>query len=171
MQASLKIVRAVAVAACLAVLALVAWLPTAYATASDEVVRVGYYRGDPRFQDGFDDEARKSGYAYDYYQELSALAGWDYEYVYGTRTEILDKLVAGDVDIVAGIYRTDEREDKMLFSEQGMGLDGRERYFAVALGREDLLAELDWAQEKLLSKMCIRDSPSPSSWRARASSE
>ena len=151
MQASLKIVRAVAVAACLAVLALVAWLPTAYATASDEVVRVGYYRGDPRFQDGFDDEARKSGYAYDYYQELSALAGWDYEYVYGTRTEILDKLVAGDVDIVAGIYRTDEREDKMLFSEQGMGLDGRERYFAVALGREDLLAELDWAQEKLLS--------------------
>lgn len=151
MQASLKIVRAVAVAACLAVLALVAWLPTAHATASDEVVRVGYYRGDPRFQDGFDDETRKSGYAYDYYQELAALAGWDYEYVYGTRTEILDKLVAGDVDIVAGIYRTDEREDKMLFSEQGMGLDGRERYFAVALGREDLLAELDWAQEKLLS--------------------
>ena len=43
MQASLKIVRAVAVAACLAVLALVAWLPTAYATASDEVVRCLLY--------------------------------------------------------------------------------------------------------------------------------
>ncbi len=152
MQAYVKIIRVAFVIVCLAAMAIGALAPTAaYATAADDVVRVGYYRGDPRFQDGFDDDARKSGYAYDYYQELAALTGWDYEYVYGTRAEVLDMLIAGDIDIVAGVYQTDKRAEQMLFSEQDLDLEGRDRYFAVALGREDILAELDWAQEKLLS--------------------
>ncbi|MCM1493797.1 MAG: hypothetical protein NC180_11310, partial [Muribaculaceae bacterium] len=38
-------------------------------------VRVGYYdNGEPEFQDGFSDDVRKSGYAYDYYQMLARYA-------------------------------------------------------------------------------------------------
>lgn len=37
-------------------------------------VRIGYYYGDTAFQDGFGDDERKSGYAYEYYQRLAPYA-------------------------------------------------------------------------------------------------
>ncbi|MCM1283780.1 MAG: response regulator [Muribaculaceae bacterium] len=116
-------------------------------------VRVGYYTGDIAFQNGFEESARKSGYAYEYYQGLSTLTGWSYEYVYGTRTEIMEQLLAGDVDIVAGVYKTDERKKQMLFSKLDMGLEGEPRYFVVSPGKVELLQELDYAMEELLYSM------------------
>ncbi len=113
-------------------------------------VRVGYYKGDDSFQDGFSDEESKSGYAYEYYQKIATLTGWRYEYVYGSREEAIDKLLAGEVDIVAGVYRTEKREKQVLFSEYDMGLKGEKRYFAVNKERSDLLEELCNAQERLL---------------------
>lgn len=116
---------------------------------SGRLVRIGYYQGDSRFQDGFSEEKRKSGYAYEYYQYLAGLTGWRYEYVYGSRSDVLEKLLAGQVDIVAGIYRTDKRGEQVLFSKRNMGLEGDARYFAVNPNRKDLLLELDEAMDKL----------------------
>ncbi len=116
---------------------------------SGETVRVGYYTGNSAFQDGFSDDARKSGYAYEYYQAISILTGWRYEYVYCSRSEALDMLMNGEVDIVAGVYQTDLRMDQMLFSYKDMGLDGDPRYFAVSKERPDLLEDLDYAMEQL----------------------
>lgn len=123
----------------------------AHADEPSATVRVGYYQGDSRFQDGFSDDERKSGYAYDYYQEVAAITGWDYEYVYGTRAEVLDMLLTGEVDIVAGVYRTDRRLEQMLFSKRDLGLDGEGRYFAVNINRPDLVEELNRAQDRILA--------------------
>jgi len=116
---------------------------------SEKIVRVGYYEGDYRFQNGFSDEERKSGYAYEYYQNISSLTGWTYEYVYGTRREITEQLLSGKVDIAAGIYKTDKRMGQVLFSAIDMGLDSVPRYFAVNPNRADLLEELDKAMEEI----------------------
>lgn len=112
---------------------------------------IGYYYGDTAFQDGFGDDERKSGYAYEYYQRLAPYAGWDYTYRYLTRSEAIEALRNGEVDIVAGINKTPQLEKEFLFSSADMGLDGNPLYFAVNKNRGDLLAELDQAQEDLLT--------------------
>lgn len=124
------------------------------ASAADdagETVRIGYYKGDSRFQDGFSNDERKTGYAYEYYQEIAKLTGWNYEYVYGSRDEVVEKLVAGEVDIVAGVYQTDKRVHQMLFSKNDIGLDGKPRYFAANIKRSDLMDKINQAQGTILN--------------------
>ncbi|MCM1540830.1 MAG: response regulator [Blautia sp.] len=113
-------------------------------------VRVGYYDNDePGFQDGFSDDVRKSGYAYDYYQMLARFAGWKYEYVYGSKEEICQMLTSGDIDIMAGAYKTDSTlADKVDFSSLDMGLDDG-RYFAVSKSDPKLLDELNYAMTQI----------------------
>ena len=48
-----------------------------------ETVRVGYYENEV-FQEGGQEGAVKTGYAYEYYRKLSEYTGWKYEYVYGS---------------------------------------------------------------------------------------
>ncbi len=88
---------------------------------SARLVKIGYYEDNHEFQHGFSDATRKSGYAYEYYQQIAKNAGWRYQYVYGTWPEIYDKLLSGEVDIMAGISRTDVREQQMLFPDAPMG--------------------------------------------------
>lgn len=116
----------------------------------EKTLRIGYYYGDPAFQDGFSDNERKSGYAYAYYQQLAPYASWNYDYVYLSRSEAIEALENGEVDIVAGVYKTPKLEEKLLFSEMDMGLDGEPRYFAVNKNRPDLIEELDAANDALL---------------------
>ncbi|MCM1227960.1 MAG: substrate-binding domain-containing protein, partial [Clostridium sp.] len=113
-------------------------------------VRVGYYdNNEPEFQSGFSDDARKSGYAYDYYQMLARFAGWKYEYVYGTKEEIREMLISGEVDIMAGAYKTNiTLADKVNFSSLDMGLDDG-RYFAVKKSDTELLDELNYAMTQI----------------------
>ncbi|MCM1431504.1 MAG: response regulator [Muribaculaceae bacterium] len=113
-------------------------------------VRVGYYdNGEPEFQDGFSDDVRKSGYAYDYYQMLARYADWKYEYVYGSKEEICQMLMNDDIDIMAGAYQTDVTlADKVLFSSLDMGLED-DRYFAVRKSNPGLLEELNAAMEEI----------------------
>ncbi|MCM1496521.1 MAG: response regulator [Bacteroides sp.] len=113
-------------------------------------VRVGYYDdNEPAFQSGFSDDVRKSGYAYDYYQMLAPFAGWKYEYVYGSKEEIRQMLIAGDIDIMAGAYKTtSELADKVNFSTMDMGLEDN-RYFAVRKSGTELLTELNYAMTQI----------------------
>lgn len=135
----------------LAVMGAASAFPALAAQEPAKTVRVGYYKGDEDFQDGFSNEERKSGYAYEYYQALSALTNWNYEYIYGSREEVISQLLTGEVDIVAGVYQTDKRSGQALFSKHDMGLKGEERYFAVNINRADLLDELNDAQDTLLA--------------------
>lgn len=119
--------------------------------SENKIVKIGYYKGDARFQDGFNDNDRKSGYAYEYFQKIAALTNWDYEYVYGSRSEIIDQLVNGEIDIVAGVYQTSARSQQVLFSKYDLGLQGAPRYFAINKNREDLLEEFNQAQSQLVT--------------------
>ncbi|MCM1131296.1 MAG: response regulator [Roseburia sp.] len=111
-------------------------------------IRVGYYNdNDPAFQDGFSSDERKSGYAYDYYQMLASFAGWKYEYIYGSKQEIRQKLLDGDVDIMAGAYKS-TYESGLDFSSLDMGLSDS-RYFAVKKGNSKLLDELNYAMAQI----------------------
>ncbi len=107
------------------VLALI--LPTsAYADTEEgrekRVVRVGWYESE-LFQKGSSDTERKSGYAYDYLRKLSDYANWEYEYVYGQWPELYDMLCRGEIDFMAGISATAERDSLFLFPNSPMGTD------------------------------------------------
>ena len=69
-----------------------------YADTKKEVVRVGYYENEI-FQEGAQEGAVKTGYAYEYYRKLSEFTGWEYEYVYGEFGDLYQMLL--DVDIAS----------------------------------------------------------------------
>lgn len=87
---------------------------------NEKVIRVGYYE-ETGFQMGTGDNIVKSGYAYDYLQRLKLLNSWKYEYVYGTYGELYDKLLKGEIDFLAGLAHTPDRETVISFPDEPMG--------------------------------------------------
>lgn len=109
------IYRTLAVAlAVLAVLSTIMPAP-AYAANTDQqvkTVRVGWLVNNEGFQDGTPGE-RLSGWGYEYLQTLSYYTpGWQYEYVSGTFTELMDMLEAGEIDLMPNISYSEERAQK-----------------------------------------------------------
>ncbi len=93
------------------------------ASDADKIVRIGYYIDSEAFQYGQDDGSRKSGYAYEYYQEIAKYTGWTYEYVYGGWREIREMLLNGEVDIMAGVAKPENGSPDMLFPDYAMGTE------------------------------------------------
>lgn len=89
---------------------------------SSRKVRVGWYQSD-RFQEGTDEDSHKEGYAYEYLQNISNFTGWEYEYVYGDWTELYEMFLNGDIDLMAGLSFSEEREPMMLFPKYEMGYE------------------------------------------------
>ena len=83
-------------------------------------VRVGYYENEV-FQEGAKKGAVKTGYAYEYYQKLSEYTGWNYEYVYGDFSDLYQKLLDGDIDVLAGLAWKEEREAFIGYPDSAMG--------------------------------------------------
>lgn len=139
----LALYRTLAVA--LAALTLLsAVMPTpAFAADSDQqvkTVRVGWLVNNKGFQEGTPGE-RLSGWGYEYLQTLSYYTkGWQYEYVSGTFSELMDMLEAGEIDLMPNISYSAEREQKLLFSSNP---EGTERYYIYARPDRDDLAKGD----------------------------
>ena len=105
-----------------------------------KTVRVGWLLNNEGFQDGNPGE-RLSGWGYEYLQTLSYYTpGWKYEYVSGTFTELMDKLEAGEIDLMPNISYSEERAQKLLFSSNP---EGTERYYIYARPDRDDLATGD----------------------------
>ena len=139
----LALYRALAVAlTALAVLSAVLPAP-AFAADSDQqvkTVRVGWLVNNEGFQEGTPGE-RLSGWGYEYLQTLSYYTpGWQYEYVSGTFTELMDMLEKGEIDLMPNISHSVEREQKLLFSSNP---EGTERYYIYAKPDRDDLAKGD----------------------------
>lgn len=139
----LTLYRTLAVAlAALAVLSAAVPAP-AFAADSDQqvkTVRVGWLVNNKGFQEGTPGE-RLSGWGYEYLQTLSYYTkGWQYEYVSGTFTELMDMLEAGKIDLMPNISYSPEREQKLLFSSNP---EGTERYYIYAKPDRDDLAKGD----------------------------
>lgn len=139
----LTLYRTLAVAlAALAVLSAAVPAP-AFAADSDQqvkTVRVGWLVNNKGLQEGTPGE-RLSGWGYEYLQTLSYYTkGWQYEYVSGTFTELMDMLEAGEIDLMPNISYSPEREQKLLFSSNP---EGTERYYIYAKPDRDDLAKGD----------------------------
>ncbi len=144
------IYRTLAVAlAVLAVLSTIMPAP-AYAANTDQQVKtvsVGWLVSNEGFQNGTPGE-RLSGWGYEYLQTLSYYTpGWQYEYVSGTFTELMDMLEAGEIDLMPNISYSEERAQKLLFSSNP---EGTERYFIYAKPDRDDLAKGDPKRSKAL---------------------
>lgn len=82
------------------------------------IIRVG------SFEDTFnyvDKNGVRRGFGYELMQALAGYAGWKFEYVKCDWSNCFDKLENGEIDVMGDTSYTDERAQKMLFSEEPMG--------------------------------------------------
>ena len=84
-----------------------------------ETVKVGYYFSH-NFQEGIDDTSPKSGYSYEYLQKIASYTGWKYEYVYGEWNDLFEKLKKGDIDLMAGVAYSEDREEFISYPDSEM---------------------------------------------------
>ena len=95
-------------------------------TQQPQIIRVG------SFEDTFnyvDKNGVRRGYGYELMQALAGYTGWKFEYVKCDWSNCFDKLENGEIDIMGDISYTDERAQKMLFSDDPMG---EEKYILYA---------------------------------------
>ena len=90
---------------------------------SDNVIRIGSFE---ETYNTVNEKAERRGYGYEYLQDIAGYAGWTYEYVTGNLEDCFTQLENGEIDILGGISYTDERAEKMLFSDMPMG---EEKYY------------------------------------------
>ena len=107
-------------AACILALAALIAPPSPAEESEPRIVRVGYYENEI-FQEGAWFGAYKSGYAYEYYRKISEYTGWQYDYVYGSFSELYDMFLRGEIDLLAGLAYKPEREGLMFYPEFPMG--------------------------------------------------
>ena len=96
------------------------------AAETKKVIRIG------SFEDTFDyvdQNGVRRGYGYELMQALAGYTGWEFEYVKCDWSNCFDKLENGEIDIMGDISYTDERAQKMLFSDEPMG---EEKYILYA---------------------------------------
>ncbi|MBQ9501633.1 MAG: transporter substrate-binding domain-containing protein [Lentisphaeria bacterium] len=97
-----------------------------------KVVRVAYQE----FNRQFEVDAHKepvSGYAYEYIETVGTYAGWEVKYIpCDSFSETIEKLLAGEVDLVYDISYTKERAKDILFPDEPMG---REYYYLYTSNR------------------------------------
>ena len=95
-------------------------------TTEQKIIRVG------SFEDTFnyvDKNGVRRGYGYELMQALAGYTGWKFEYVKCDWSDCFDKLENGEIDVMGDISYTDERAQKMLFSDEPMG---EEKYILYA---------------------------------------
>ena len=86
-----------------------------------------------------DENGRKSGYTYDYQCKLAAYTGWNYEYVEGTYSELLQKLMDGEIDMLGNVSYLDERAEKILYSSVPEGTEAY--YIFIAPDNTDIKSD------------------------------
>ncbi len=90
------------------------------AESGSPTIRVGYYENGA-FQSGAEPGAIRRGSAYEYYRKISEYTGWQYEYVYGGFTDLYQMLLNGEIDLLAGLAKTESRIGVIGYPEFPMG--------------------------------------------------
>ncbi len=88
---------------------------------NSRTLRVGFFAFDGyNIQDG---DGRRSGYGYDFLQQLARYGDWTYEYVGYDKSwsEMQDMLANGEIDILTSAQKTPERQAKFAFSDKAIG--------------------------------------------------
>ena len=114
--------------------------PSQFDAPEVKTVRVGWLLNNRGFQTGMPGEYL-SGWGYEYLQTLSYYTpGWKYEYVPGTFPELIQKLEAGEIDLMPNISYTPERAETLLYSSNPQGM---EHYYIYAKPTNDALGAGD----------------------------
>ena len=95
-------------------------------TIEEKTIRIG------SFEDTFnyvDKNSVRRGYGYELMQALAGYTGWEFEYVKCDWSNCFEKLENGEIDVMGDISYTDERAQRMLFSDDPMG---EEKYILYA---------------------------------------
>ena len=100
--------------------AFLAFIHGATVQDSPRVLKVGYADCDPIFQD---ENGNYSGYAVSYLDEIARYANWEYEYIFDSWKNCLQRLEAGEFDLLVMTHHTSERRGQFLFSNLPMGYD------------------------------------------------
>lgn len=109
------------------------------AKAETKNVRVGWYESAFNHTDAF---GRRSGYAYEYQMKIAAYTEWNFEYVEGSWSELLQLLIDGQIDLMSDISYTEERAKNMLYSSAPMGAE--DYYLFVSTANQEISA-LDYS--------------------------
>ena len=109
--------------------------PTSFAK-EQKTVRVGWYESAFHSTDQF---GRRSGYGYEYQQRIAIYTGWTYEYVEGSWSQLLEMLIAGEIDLLSDVSYTEERAEKILYSSEAMGSEGYHVF--IAPGNTEIRAD------------------------------
>ena len=89
-------------------------------TTEQKIIRVG------SFEDTFnyvDKDGVRRGFGYELMQALAGYTEWKFEYVKCDWTNCFNMLENGEIDIMGDISYTDERAQRMLFSDDAMGAE------------------------------------------------
>jgi len=135
-------------------------------TAENQTVRVGFYQMEG-YQELSEDGSR-SGFGYEMLMMLSKYIGFNYEWIpmECSMDEIYDKLEQGEIDLVLNVEKTEELENRFLFStylsfvnDNGQPVlgsetisSGNEYTLAYAIMRKndtELMNQFDYALETL----------------------
>lgn len=89
--------------------------------ADNRVIKVGYYAFDGYQM--MDENGERSGYGYDFLQEMARYTDWTYDYIgYDTGwAKLQEQLTDGKIDILTSARKTPEREQEYLFSAEDIG--------------------------------------------------
>ena len=90
---------------------------------TDHTVRVGAFE---ETYNMVNEKGERSGYGYEFLQNIAGYAGWTYEYETSSWSDCFTQLENDEVDILCGISYTEERAKDMLFSDMPMG---EEKYY------------------------------------------
>ncbi|NCB92686.1 MAG: response regulator [Clostridia bacterium] len=91
------------------------------AETKGQTVRVGYFAFEGYHNQ--DEDGKKSGYGYEYLQQMARYAGWDYEYIgyEGSWSDAQKMLENGEIDLLTSAQKTEEREKIFDFSDDPIG--------------------------------------------------
>lgn len=106
--------------------------------APEKIIRVG------ALGDTFNyvtEKGMRKGYSYELLETLAGYTGWKFEYVACNWTDSFEKLQNGEIDILGDIAYTEERTDRMLFSDVPIGV---EKYYLYADFSSDDISSTDF---------------------------
>ena len=108
----------------------------ASAQGTGKTVRVGWHEVPYFITDQY---GRRSGYSYEYQRKLAAYTGWNYEYVEGSWSELLQMLKDGEIDLLSDVSYMEERTDSMLYASLPMGTEAY--YVFVSPDNKEITAD------------------------------
>ena len=115
-----KAVRSVFVWLMISLIVMVSMPFSVLAEGNKKTVRIGWHES-PHFIT--DQYGRKTGYSYEYQRKVAAYTGWEYEYVEGSWTELMNKLKTGEIDVLSDVSYTEERTKDILYTSIPMGTE------------------------------------------------